>query len=85
MEKNIFFNKRTGPLPLRINSPTSYITSTNKQLEKIDPKFVELTADVLKIFSYNVTSDSVSIWNRGFVSHRGLFRFILFYFILFGE
>ena len=49
-----------------------YITSTNKQLENmsIDPKFVELTPDVLKIFFMKCWSDSVSIWNRGFVSHR---------------
>ena len=40
-----------------------------------DLKFVELTPDVLKIYTYIVhvvylNGDSVSIGNRGFVSHR---------------
>ena len=51
VEKNIFY-RRIGPFPLRKFLPTWYISSTNKQLENmsIDPTFVELTADVLKIF-----------------------------------
>ena len=47
------FYKNVGPLPLRKSYPyREYITSTNKQLEniRIDPKFVELTADVLNFF-----------------------------------
>ena len=37
--------------PIKTNSLTYHITSTNKQLENMstDPKFVELTPDVLKI------------------------------------
>ena len=48
-----------GPLPFKKNLPTWYIIntiSTNKQLESIstDPKFVELTPDVLKKKKSNV-------------------------------
>ena len=58
---------RTPPIKKRITQILSVYpvvfnkSSTNKQLEnmRIDPKFVELTADVLKIFRKNVGSDSV--------------------------
>ena len=46
----MFINKRIGPFPLRKNSPTVIILQIpTTQLAKmiIDPKFVELTADVL--------------------------------------
>ena len=46
-----FSNKRIGPLPLRKTHPHSILQVPTTQLAKmsIDPKFVELTADVLVI------------------------------------
>ena len=50
----ISYYKRIGPLPLRKNSPTSYIITrvptTKLANMSIDPKYVELTADVLEMF-----------------------------------
>ena len=47
-----FLIKIIRPLPLRKNSPHSILRVPTMQLAKmsIDPKFVELTADVLEIF-----------------------------------
>ena len=48
-----FFNKIVGPLPLRKTHPHSILQVPTTQLANmsIDPKFVELTADVFEIFS----------------------------------
>ena len=53
-----FFSKRIGPLPLRKAHPHSILRVPTTQLAKmsIDPKFVQLTAGVLKLFLQNFVS-----------------------------
>ena len=58
MKLTFFFNKRIGPLPLRINLPTTYT-----YYDEYWPEIVELTADFLNIFLFNVrVTGSVSFF-----------------------